>query len=271
MGPCKDTATLLVLLLLLSRCGLCTRRRSTAKPARVCVCLRARRATIFASTRFLLLCRHCGRLPYEPYTSYERSLRVSTTTVDHALQHGGGKYAFWSRRKIQMFSIIVVAKYVKICFSADGSLLAVACEDKSHTVMVYRWESGLLRYYMLHLLEKHEYSRQVAFKLSTRFPLDIRTCICGTPYLGSMSDVGLPSHVQVLPLPPHAPLPRTRCQASLGVKKALSLCFSLNAGELLAAGHKHFKVWTLSGGGLMQGKRGLFGSGSKVRGEGQSR
>ena len=24
------------------------------------------------------------------------------------------------------------------------------------------------------------------------------------------------------------------------------------------------KVWTLSGGGLMQGKRGLFGSGSKV-------
>lgn len=56
-----------------------------------------------------------------------------------------------------------------------------------------------------------------------------------------------------------------RCQARLGIKKALSLCFSLNADELLAAGHKHFKVWTLSGGGLMQGKRGLFGSGSKVR------
>lgn len=55
-----------------------------------------------------------------------------------------------------------------------------------------------------------------------------------------------------------------RCQARLGIKKALSLCFSLNADELLAAGHKHFKVWTLSGGGLMQGKRGLFGSGSKV-------
>lgn len=53
----------------------------------------------------------------------------------------------------------------------------------------------------------------------------------------------------------------------MGVKKALSLCFSLNADELLAAGHKHFKVWTLSGGGLMQGKRGLFGSGSKVRGD----
>lgn len=50
----------------------------------------------------------------------------------------------------------------------------------------------------------------------------------------------------------------------MGVKKALSLCFSLNADELLAGGHKHFKVWTLSGGGLMQGKRGLFGSGSKV-------
>ena len=42
------------------------------------------------------------------------------------------------------------------------------------------------------------------------------------------------------------------------------MCFSINADELLAAGHKHFKVWTLSGGGLMQGKRGLFGSGSKV-------
>lgn len=53
----------------------------------------------------------------------------------------------------------------------------------------------------------------------------------------------------------------------MGVKKALSLCFSLNADELLAAGHKHFKVWTLSGGGLMQGKRGIFGSGSKVREE----
>ncbi|CAN0143424.1 unnamed protein product [Ectocarpus sp. 13 AM-2016] len=56
-----------------------------------------------------------------------------------------------------------------------------------------------------------------------------------------------------------------RCQARLGVKKALSMCFSLNSDELLAAGHKHFKVWTLSGGGLMQGKRGLFGSGSKVQ------
>ncbi|CAM9415834.1 unnamed protein product, partial [Ectocarpus fasciculatus] len=88
----------------------------------------------------------------------------------------------------------------QVCFSSDGKLLAVACEDKAHTVMVFRWESGLLR-----------------------------------------------------------------CQARLGVKKALSMCFSLNADELLAAGHKHFKVWTLSGGGLMQGKRGLFGSGSKVQ------
>lgn len=60
-------------------------------------------------------------------------------------------------------------------------------------------------------------------------------------------------------------VPANRCQARLGAKKALSMCFSLNAEELLAAGHKHFKVWTLSGGGLMQGKRGLFGSGSKVR------
>lgn len=55
--------------------------------------------------------------------------------------------------------------------------MAVACEDKSHTVMVFRWEVGLLR-----------------------------------------------------------------CQARLGVKKALALCFSLNGEELVAAGHKHFKV-----------------------------
>ncbi|CAM9609602.1 unnamed protein product [Scytosiphon promiscuus] len=88
----------------------------------------------------------------------------------------------------------------QVSFSPDGCLLAVACEDRSHTVMVFRWKSGVMR-----------------------------------------------------------------CQARLGVKKALSLCFSLNADELLAGGHKHFKVWTLSGGGLMQGKRGLFGSGSKVQ------
>ena len=43
--------------------------------------------------------------------------------------------------------------HVQVCFSADGSLLAVACEDKSHTVMVYRWESGILRYN--HLLKKY--------------------------------------------------------------------------------------------------------------------
>lgn len=66
----------------------------------------------------------------------------------------------------------------QVCFSSDGMLLAAACEDKSHTVMVFRWEAGLLR-----------------------------------------------------------------CQARLGVKKALALCFSLNADELVAAGHKHFKVW----------------------------
>lgn len=65
----------------------------------------------------------------------------------------------------------------QVCFSSDGLLLAAACEDKSHTVMVFRWEAGLLR-----------------------------------------------------------------CQARLGVKKALALCFSLNADELVAAGHKHFKV-----------------------------
>ena len=65
----------------------------------------------------------------------------------------------------------------QVCFSADGNLLAIACEDKAHTVMVYRWKEGSLR-----------------------------------------------------------------CQARLGVKKALSLCFSLNATELVAAGHKHFKV-----------------------------
>lgn len=62
-------------------------------------------------------------------------------------------------------------------FSADGHLLAVACEDKNHTVMVFRWESGVLR-----------------------------------------------------------------CQAQAGAKKVLSLCFSLMADEILAAGHKHFKV-----------------------------
>lgn len=67
--------------------------------------------------------------------------------------------------------------YFQVCFSADGNLLAVACEDKGHTVMVFRWKEGSLR-----------------------------------------------------------------CQARLGVKKALSLCFSLNANELVAAGHKHFKV-----------------------------
>lgn len=65
----------------------------------------------------------------------------------------------------------------QVSFSADGKLLAVACEDKSHTVMVFRWESGILR-----------------------------------------------------------------CQARAGAKKALALCFGLNADELLAAGHKHFKV-----------------------------
>ncbi|CAM9962636.1 unnamed protein product, partial [Ectocarpus sp. 8 AP-2014] len=54
----------------------------------------------------------------------------------------------------------------QVCFSSDGKLLAVACEDKGHTVMVFRWESGLLR-----------------------------------------------------------------CQARLGVKKALSMCFSLNSDE----------------------------------------
>ncbi|CAM9399079.1 unnamed protein product [Ascophyllum nodosum] len=88
----------------------------------------------------------------------------------------------------------------QVCFSPDGKLLAAACEDKSHTVMVFRWKEGLLR-----------------------------------------------------------------CQSRLGAKKALALCFGLNGQSLLAAGHKHFKVWTLSGGGAMQGKRGLFGSGSKVQ------
>lgn len=65
----------------------------------------------------------------------------------------------------------------QVYFSADGKLLAVACEDRRHTVMIFRWEAGLLR-----------------------------------------------------------------CQARLGVKKALSLCFSQNASELVAAGYKHFKV-----------------------------
>lgn len=40
-----------------------------------------------------------------------------------------------------------------------------------------------------------------------------------------------------------------RCQARAGAKKALSLCFSLKADKLLAAGHKHFKVmktWCVS-------------------------
>ncbi|CAN0343693.1 unnamed protein product, partial [Scytosiphon promiscuus] len=30
----------------------------------------------------------------------------------------------------------------QVCFSPDGCLLAVACEDRSHTVMVFRWKSG---------------------------------------------------------------------------------------------------------------------------------
>lgn len=67
----------------------------------------------------------------------------------------------------------------QVCFSSDGKLLTVACEDKFHTVMVFRWEEGLLR-----------------------------------------------------------------CQARLGVKKALAMCFSLDGQELIAAGHKHFKVGT---------------------------
>lgn len=66
---------------------------------------------------------------------------------------------------------------MKVCFSSDGKLLAAACEDKNHTVMVFRWEAGLLR-----------------------------------------------------------------CQARLGAKKALALCFSLDGQELVATGHKHFKV-----------------------------
>ncbi|CAM9284992.1 unnamed protein product, partial [Choristocarpus tenellus] len=87
-----------------------------------------------------------------------------------------------------------------VCFSSDGELLAAACEDEGHTVVVYRWMSGILK-----------------------------------------------------------------GQAKAGVKKVLALCFNLDSQELLAAGHKHFKVWTLSGGGLMRGKGGLFGSGSKVQ------
>ncbi|CAM9588870.1 unnamed protein product [Discosporangium mesarthrocarpum] len=56
-----------------------------------------------------------------------------------------------------------------------------------------------------------------------------------------------------------------KSQGQAGVKRVLALRFSLDSRELLAAGHKHFKVWTLSGGGLMSGKRGIFGSASKVQ------
>lgn len=78
---------------------------------------------------------------------------------------------------VRMSGVSFFFLFFQVCFSADGEMLAVACEDKSHTVMVFRWEAGVLR-----------------------------------------------------------------CQARLGVKKALSLCFSLNGDELVAAGHKHFKV-----------------------------
>lgn len=87
------------------------------------------------------------QLCYDQITSFEVYAKSGIAATSHK---GGGNIVvtIWDTSSTKILSRLscgVVNGVSSLSFSSDGTLLAVACQDYDHTVLVFNWRTGQLR------------------------------------------------------------------------------------------------------------------------------